>query len=194
MSMSIAIINDIFSDEDLEHIRTTIASCNFEADPHLGRSRVKDGINLVDMMNLKIIDKFYDIARDLGETSLVISGITYVEYSNLYGKPNLPTHFDVDNNDLIINIQIESNTVWPLGLNLDIYELKNNSALIFNANKEVHWRTHKEFKDGEYVRMMFVRFYNPDNLSDYSHLRLSQNDLIFKDAIEFRDSLKFGEK
>lgn len=194
MSMSIAIINDIFSDEDLEHIRTTIANCDVEVDPHLGRSRVKNGINLVGMMNLKIIDKFYDIARDLGETSLVISGITCVEYSNLYGKPNLPTHFDVDNNDLIINIQIDSNTVWPLGLNLDIYELKNNSALIFNANKEVHWRTHKEFKDGEYVRMMFVRFCNPENMSDYSYLSNHPDDEIFKEAREFRDSLKFGEK
>jgi len=178
----------MFSDKDLKHIRTTIAKCDLEVDAHLGRSRIKEGIDLQGMMNLKIIDRFYDIAKDLGETSLVMSGITCVEYSNLYGKPNLPPHFDGDNNDLIINMQIDSNTVWPLGLNLNVYELKNNSALIFNANKEVHWRTHKEFKDGEYVKMIFVRFCNLDNLSDYSHLRLSQDDPVFKDARDIRES------
>jgi hypothetical protein len=85
-------------------------------------------------------------------------------------------------------MQIDANTVWPLGLNLDVYELENNSALIFNANKEIHWRTHKEFKDGEYVNMMFVRFSHSEYLSDYSHLDLIQNDPIFTDIRAFRDS------
>ena len=62
--MSIAIINDMFSDKDLKHIRTTIAKCDLEVDAHLGRSRIKEGIDLQGMMNLKIIDRFYDIAKD----------------------------------------------------------------------------------------------------------------------------------
>lgn len=184
--MSITLIENIFSDEDMEQILKTVSNVDFEIDNKLGRVRAIPAIK--NMLPLRIIEKFNDIVIQMGYRSLNMAGITYVEYSNLYGKPNLPPHFDGDDNELIINMQIDANTVWPLGLNLDVYELKNNSALIFNANKEVHWRTHKKFKDGEYVNMMFIRFANLRNKSDYSHLVLRQNDPIFDDVRAFRDS------
>lgn len=184
--MSITLIENIFSDEDMEHILKTVSSVDFEIDNSLGRVRAVPAIK--NLLHPRIIEKFNDIVIEMGHPSLNMSGITYVEYSNLYGRPNLPPHFDADDNDLIINMQIDANTVWPLGLNLDVYELKNNSALIFNANKEIHWRTHKEFKDGEYVKMMFMRFGNLENKSDYSHLNLVQNDPIFDETRAFRDS------
>ena len=112
-----------------------------------------------------------------------------VEYNSIYGKPNLRTHVDGDTNDLIINIQLDSNTVWDMGLNQKTYTLSDNSALVFNANKEIHWRVHKEFKEGEYVKMLFVRFCNPENMSDYSYLPHHPDDEMFKEAREFRDSL-----
>jgi hypothetical protein len=87
-------------------------------------------------------------------------------------------------------MQLEANTSWDLGLNTTTYTLEDNSALVFNANTEIHWRVKKDFKPGEYVRMMFVRFYNEENPSDYSHLNLTQTHDIFKDARELRDSLK----
>jgi len=184
--MSITLINNIFSNEEMDHILKTVSSVDFEIDNSLGRVRAIPAIK--NLLRPEIIESFNDIVSEMGYTSLNMSGITYVEYSNLYGKPNLPPHFDGDDNDLIINMQIDANTVWPLGLNLDIYELENNSALIFNANKEIHWRTHKEFKDGEYVNMMFVRYGYLENKSDYSHLNLRQNDSIFDDIRAFRDS------
>jgi hypothetical protein len=184
--MSITLIENIFSDEDMDHILKTVSNVDFQIDNNLSRVRAIPAIK--SMLPLKIIEKFNDIANQLGYPPLNMSSITYVEYSNLYGKPNLPPHFDGDDNELIINMQIDANTVWPLGLNLDVYELKNNSALIFNPNKEIHWRTHKEFKDGEYVNMMFIRFVNYETKSDYSHLKLSQNDPIFDDVRAFRDS------
>ena len=183
--MSITLINNIFSDEDMDHILKTVSEGDFEIDNTLGRVRAIPAIK--NLLHSTIIEKFNDIAMQF-DTSLSMSGITYVEYSNLYGKPNLPPHFDGDDNDLIINMQIDANTVWPLGLNLDVYELENNSALIFNANKEIHWRTHKDFKDGEYVKMMFIRFWNLENKSDYSHLRVMLDDPILGDVRVFRDS------
>ena len=76
-----------------------------------------------------------------------------------------------------------------MGLNQKTYTLSDNSALVFNANKEIHWRVHKEFKEGEYVKMLFVRFCNPENMSDYSYLPHHPDDEMFKEAREFRDSL-----
>jgi hypothetical protein len=125
---------------------------------------------------------------------LEINSLTYVEYNSLCGNPNLPPHLDSDVNDLILNIQIESNTDWALGLDLKTYTIEDNSALMFNPNKQIHWRAHKEFKDGEYVRMLFVRFFNPKSPSDYSHLDVLQDHEMFKEAIEFRDSYPQPDK
>jgi hypothetical protein len=87
-------------------------------------------------------------------------------------------------------MQLESNTSWDLGLNLKTYSIEDNQALVFNANTEAHWRVHKDFQEGEYVRMMFVRFQNAEKPSDYSHLtKYWPTDEIFKDIRELRDSL-----
>jgi hypothetical protein len=134
-------------------------------------------------------DRLVDIANKISKTNLMLSTFSYAEYSAKYGAPDLPAHFDYDKNDLVFDIQLESNTSWDLGINLKTYSLENNSALIFNANENVHWRPHKKFKDGEYVKMIFARFCNLTNPSDYSNLNYAQNDPIFDEVIKFRNSL-----
>ena len=184
--MSITIVDNILSKEDLEHIRSIILGSEHIIHQGLGRIEV---LGIEDHLPIEIIEGLTDIARNVSGMPLKMDHAMAVEYSPLYGLPNLKPHLDGDTNDLIINMQLDSNTVWDIGLNLQRYTLNDNSALIFNANKEIHWRVHKEFKEGEYVRMLFVRFYNPENISDYSHLRYSQDHEIFKDARDFRDSL-----
>ena len=183
--MSITIVSDIFSQEEIDFLYQTIKSKEVVCNDELGRLQVND---VRDGLGIKTVDKLNDIVKAITDLPLQIGSATYVEYNSLYGKPNLPPHLDADTNDLIINIQIESNTSWDIGLNLKTYQIKDNCALIFNPNKEIHWRTHKEFKDGEYVRMLFIRLFNPDSTSDYSHLDLKQDDEMFTDAIAFRDS------
>jgi hypothetical protein len=183
--MSIARIDNIFSQEEIDHIKSVIAERDVDFHTGLGRVQIFD---IEGYLLPEIINKLNAIAKDNSDLPLEMTHAMSVEYSPLYGKPNLPPHFDGDTNDLIINIQLESNTVWDIGLNLQTYTLTDNSALVFNANKEVHWRVHKEFKEGEYVKMMFVRFYNSENRSDYSYLPGDPNNEIFKAAREFRDS------
>jgi hypothetical protein len=185
--MSIARIDNIFSQEEIDHIKSVISERDVDLHTGLGRVQIFD---IEGYLLPEIINKLNAIAKDLSDLPLEMTHAMSVEYSPLYGKPNLPPHFDGDTNDLIINIQLESNTVWDIGLNLETYTLNDNSALVFNANKEVHWRVHKEFKEGEYVKMMFVRFYNSEKMSDYSYLPGDPNNEIFKDAREFRDSLR----
>ncbi len=182
--MSITRIDNLFSQEELDHINS-VALDNPTIDTNLGRLQGGQPGLSRDTHN-----RLTDIARSISGLPLQMSHTMAVEYSNLYGKPNLPPHFDGDDNDLIINIQLKSNTVWEMGLNTEVHALSDNSALVFNANKEVHWRAHKDFKDGEYVKMVFVRFCNPGNMSDYSHQRLSQDHPIFRDAAMLRDRLK----
>lgn len=186
--MSISLVKNIFSPEELNFIKNAINKNENEnrSDAILGRKFLG---TLRDISTKEIIEKLCKIAEKETDFPLSIHGGVCFEYSKKYGEPNLPPHFDGDGNDLIINLQLSSNTVWEIGINLNVYEIEDNSALIFNPNKEIHWRTHKEFKDGEYVRMLFVRFYNAKNASDYSDLNLHQNDDIFKEIRKLRDSL-----
>jgi hypothetical protein len=185
--MSIIKVDNILSPEELELIKTEIEKNEIEPDETLGR-KYMGGIHHV--FTPEIEEKLYAIASQATDTPLKMSHGMVVEYSAAYGKPNLPPHFDGDTNDLIINMQLESNTSWDLGLNLKTYSIEDNQALVFNANTEAHWRVHKDFQEGEYVRMMFVRFQNAEKPSDYSHLtKYWPTDEIFKDIRELRDSL-----
>lgn len=184
--MSIMRIDNIFSQDEIDHINNVVSNSPTTIHDDLGRIQ---GGGAGQWLLPKTHTKLTDIAREFSGLPLKMDHAMTVEYSNLYGTPNLRTHLDGDTNDLIINIQLEANTVWTMGLNLETYNLNDNSALVFNANKEIHWRVHKEFKDGEYVRMMFVRFYNTENRSDYSYLPNHPDDEMFKEAREFRDSL-----
>lgn len=113
-----------------------------------------------------------------------------VIYSAEYGDPRLPPHFDGDFTDFIIDYQLDSSTTWPLGADLSVYPLKDNSAVGFNPNKTIHWRPEKQFQPGEYVTMIFFRFVNSENPSDNSHLPHHPDDEVFKEVAAFRDSYK----
>jgi len=185
--MTILKVENILTQEELALIKDAIEKNRIQPDNILGRKNM-GGIQ--NTFTPEIEDKMYAIAKQASDLPLKMAHGMVVEYSSEYGTPNLPPHFDGDTNDLIINMQLEANTSWDLGLNTTTYTLEDNSALVFNANTEIHWRVKKDFKPGEYVRMMFVRFYNEENPSDYSHLNLTQTHDIFKDARELRDSLK----
>jgi hypothetical protein len=161
--------------------------------------RIQFNINnigdLFPVKNLELADKLLTIrltklANSISGLDLTLSSITYVEYSSRYGTPSLPPHYDGDNNDLIVNYQFDSNTRWDIGVNFETYEIKNNSALVFNPNKTAHWRPNKIFNDGDFVKMIFFRFAKKENPTDYSDLqKFWPNDEVFKNICEFRNSL-----
>lgn len=202
--MMIQIVEDIFSSDQLEIINKAIEGVSIPTTDEeqyitsaenngtglaeeLGRIQIG---NISDLLPQKIIDTLDSIGKSAVEYPVQMDHILYTEYNKKYGKPNLPPHFDGDTNDFIINMQLSSNTSWDLGLNFNTYTLKDNSALIFNGNTEIHWRKHKEFQDGEYVKMLFIRFYNLEKRSDYSHVPMNQAHDIFKDVRLFRDNLQ----
>lgn len=201
--MSAYYVDNIFSPDQVEYIHSLINNTVIpEVDGEyvafednngtglckgLGRLQIGNlGLRMPDSMK----SRMYEILSSVTDSPMAISHALYVEYNAKYGQPNLPPHFDGDTNDFIINYQLDANTAWDLGIDLDTYTLENNSALIFNANTSIHWRTHKEFKEGEYVKMLFVRFYNSEVRSDYSHVPMNQTDQAFVEARAFRDSLK----
>jgi len=195
--MNIHLIDNLFTPEQIKHLNKVIndikvpAYENGDRGPGICKElgRLQYG-NILRSLTKDITDRIYSIISGITNIKLAIDHAVVVEYSNKYGKPNLPPHLDGDTNDLIINFQLDSNTSWDLGLNFETYRLKDNSAIIFNGNTEVHWRAHKDFKDREFVKMIFIRFYKLEDRSDYSHLNINQPDDIFKEFTEFRNSSK----
>ena len=185
--MDILKIENIFTQEELSVLNEIIIKQNFDVDNNLGRNIIQD---IKRDLPIDIIDKFYKISEKFTSKPLSIDHVMCVEYNKKYGEPNLNPHFDRDTNSLIINFQLSANTDWGLGLNEEVYQLKDNSAVLFNGNTEIHWRPHKEFKSGEYVKMIFVRFCNPSNLPDYSHLPDHPSDIFFKKVNAVRENLK----
>jgi hypothetical protein len=183
--MSISYIENLFSDIELININNIINNSKANKDDtQLGRKLISE-LNFSENIRQKIAK----ICGDILGTEVSLANSTYAEYNNIYGNPNLPPHFDGDNNILVVDYQLESNTSWDLGVDVKSYPLQDNSALIFNTNKHIHWRPHKNFKDGEYIKMLFFRVHDPKNPVDNSHLNYSQNHKIFEEAIKFRDSL-----
>ena len=184
-------IPNVFTPEEIAEINQTIA----DLDPKyvykhhdLGRLNM-DSI----IFPFHITKKVEDLVRDLYniDPSIEIESPNplCVEYSSEYGKPHLPPHYDTDSTDVIIDYQLSSNTDWPLGLNKELMPLQDNAAVIFNPNIHIHWRPHKKFQPGEYVRMIFFRFLNKNNPSDYSYLPEHYKDPAFAEIRELRDNV-----
>lgn len=166
--MSITNIKDIFLDSELyifNNIISNHSSTNDESiNSFLGRFEIREGFI---PMPINTTEKLLALASDFFDCAYSLSSVVYVEYSNAYGTPSLPPHFDEDQNDLIINYQLSSNTSWGVGVGSNLYSLDDNSALLFNPNTNIHWRPQKTFKDGEYVRMIFFRFCKKETRSQY---------------------------
>jgi hypothetical protein len=127
------------------------------------------------------------VAKIVGKELDSIGGV-FAEYNSKYGQPNLPPHFDGDNNSLIIDYQYKSNTSWGLGVDTTVFEMEDNKAIIFNPNEYPHWRPRKVFEDGEFIIMIFFRFPDGSGQTDYSHMRMSQEDSVFADIRKIRDA------
>lgn len=198
--MSVDIIDNLFSESDLILIKNIINSITIPDAPHqyeggMGHDKTLSREQAGDIpLTKEIKDTLTKFVNEKYGPGLVLHHSMYVDYSNKHGNPNLPPHFDRDECSVVIDYQLESNTVWDLGVGLNTYSIKDNSALIFNANENIHWRPHKDFADGEYVKMILFRFYNPIDRVDYSNLpRFSWNS-IFKEVNEYRDSLYSNRK
>ena len=199
--MSVKKVNDLLSEKEITYFNVITNSLkipvnqdgNFIYDEDTGFS-ISKTLGKLHMTfkknnNKELILKLKNIADSFVGFEVDFMGATYVEYSPKYGIPELPPHFDADSTDLIINYQLKSNTSWDVGVNEEIYKMEDNSAIMFNPNKDIHWRSKKIFEADEFVKMIFFRFGKLNNPTDNSHLRYSLDNKIYKDVNAFRDSL-----
>lgn len=128
----------------------------------------------------EIIDKIFKIVQNEADpsfTDLKFQFAIYAEYSTKSGgNPMLNPHFDVsDVSTVLLDYQLDSNTIWPIAVEQDVFELENNGALLFESVGSIHYRPIKNFSDEEFVKMLFFRFSTSKNLpgktkEDYKRL------------------------
>jgi hypothetical protein len=183
--MSVVKVKDVFSKEYIKTLFDLIDKSEISDDERLGRS-----ISILPTL-INFNEGLKEIVNELNVKDLSVSSVTYVEYNNKYGTPNLPPHFDGDFNELIVNYQLSSNTSWDVGVGKEVYKTEDNSALIFNPNKNIHWRPIKNFNDGEFIKMLFFRLCNKEESkrNDYSEFRFSMDHPVYKEVNDIRNSL-----
>ena len=182
-------IKDLFTQQELEWIDLAIQNAPTEDDPVLGRVTKH-----ITKPSNNFLWKLIQTTNSTFNKELVLGPITYTRYSAKFGKPNLPPHIDRDKVEVIVDYQYKSNTNWPLGLNKTIYEMEDNSALMFNPNKNIHWRPIKDFDSEEFVEMIFFRFFEIENgqvVSDYTDVlpREGTYNPELEEVEEFRNKL-----
>lgn len=205
MGIIYPLINNIFSIDQIDAIHQIVKKCEPERDEFLGR------VNTVITITEDLANTVTKIAKEVSP-DLFFASAQYAEYNGEYGKPNLPPHLDAatymtcssncnhempeiqainksPTNDLILSYQLSSNTNWGIGVDTDVYIPEDNSGVLFNPNSSIHWRTIKEFKGGEYVKMLFFRFATvPD--SNYSHIKYTYKHDMLDKVSTLRDSLQ----
>ena len=110
-----------------------------------------------------ILDKIFNNVKEIlkDEYPVLTSGLViYAEYSTATGgQPKLNAHFDISQaRSLILDYQLESNTLWGIGVEDKIFDLKDNSGILFDPTAKIHYRPQKNFLDGEFVKLLFFRF------------------------------------
>ena len=180
------IINNVLSQSEIEEIQEALDLCpNIEEQSLYGRYMFHDVIWKEEpTFKSTILHKVQEVTGK----PYSYSGAACAEYTNKAGEPNLPPHFDGDSTDLILTYQIASNKQWGVGVDLNVYTIEDNDAVMFHPNENMHWRPHATFEDGEFVRVMFIRFALPQR-SDYSDKALDIYDPAFDEARAYRDSL-----
>lgn len=109
-----------------------------------------------------ILDKVIALAYDLynldhGQITNLVS-VSYVEYNHKYGNPILVPHKDYGQCGLILDYQLDSNIDWPIMVDGEEFNLKNNELLSLFPLSQYHWRPAIKWENGNFLKMLFFEF------------------------------------
>lgn len=166
------IIKDVFTTEQLLVIQEKIKSSMRVVDKKFGRYtssiRPSNGekdddspLVLPDEMHKRL----YQLASDNFSKTAKQSYIKSAKYSGfLNPSPNLPAHLDDNACSYTIDLQLSSNVNWPIYINGEEFTLKDNWAVVYDGENDLHWR--EDFPNRNpmsFVHMIFFHFVEPEH-------------------------------
>jgi hypothetical protein len=155
------IIKNIFSDEEINKI--LINSLNSR--DIVFKEKMGQRLYRLDLPE-EIKQKVTDIAKiHSGVNSLVLTEWCYCVYMPHFSEegkinPKLIPHVDqnMGGKRITLDVQVCSNTSWPINVLDTEYILEDNDALLFSGTDQMHGRPEKIFQHKEYVGMLFLHF------------------------------------
>lgn len=153
------IVDSVLTDEEINTLYSIIENSEKGYLMELFNQKISD-FALPENISKKIIAKCEELS---GESDLEITEYQFSRYEKIVNEdgsirnPNLFPHYDgtFPEPRFTFDYQIGGNTTWPLVVENAVFELKNNQALTFSGTHQIHWRSKKDFKDGERIDMIF---------------------------------------
>jgi hypothetical protein len=162
------IIYNVFTKDEIKDIETAVSlkKDDTEVQTFLGRTRLDYSNKDIDNLPHSILSKANDLIKEFSDKDkrrYSFKYFTLVEYNNEFGMPQLGPHKDTCAFTGTILCQLDSNVSWDIYVEGIPYTLIDNSALLINARDQDHWRIHKEFNDGDYLKMVFLHYLDLDD-------------------------------
>lgn len=163
------IIKNVFSKKEIEYLKNVIQekeSLNlYTLKPDTGRIFIK-----LDILNQTITNKVEKIIKNYYNKNYKITKIAFHRYKLEYGTPNLKPHIDTLGLQIVFNYQIESNKNWDIIINGEVIKLKDNDAVIFEGEKDLHARKLINFDSNDYVSMLAFICVTNDHWSNFTDI------------------------
>jgi hypothetical protein len=144
------LIKNVFTQEQIDYLKDLAYSgSEVSLCEERGRQDIFIGPNIRQDIKDLVLSYFDD--------SFSLYHVTYSEYSLKHGIPNLPNHEDPKDHttSLTFDYQLEANISWPLYADGVTHDMEDNDAMIFDPKNMTHGRPELEFKQDDYVRILF---------------------------------------
>lgn len=107
------------------------------------------------------------IAKEVTGENWLIADFALCTYTNKTGKPNLKMHRDENfkSQRICFDYQLESNTSWDIIVGKEMYQIEDNSGILFSSTDQYHGRPNKDFQDEEYIKLIFFHM-SKDGIQD----------------------------
>jgi hypothetical protein len=173
--------DDMFSEKEhnvlKSHMLYLLKNKDFVFFDEVDRSKYSDGWEINHHVGRIEITLPYEIVPEDIKSILMEKGsainpdsyieyVEFVRYSNIFGLPRVDPHIDPPSKQqFMFNIQIDGNVDWDIvnykedGMP-ENFTLKNGECLVMDVCNDVHWRDPVALKDGQFLDMMFVHYYD----------------------------------
>jgi hypothetical protein len=132
----------------------------------------------------KIKNRVTNQMKIIHNQNVKLEEISFARYSKEYSDiPVLTPHYDntFTHPRVTLDVQLRANIDWPIVVEGHEIILSDNTAAAFSGTHQVHWRKPLEFKDGDFVEMLFCHF----SLEDSLPITLSEKQKIESNMMRF---------
>ena len=150
--------NNFFSEEEIKCLKKDIKKSKDIERIESRHGRISKSFEVSDCIKNKI-----DSIANTYSKNINLRYIGHSIYSKKYGTPRLPMHLDEPACEFTIDYQLDGNISWPIFINNQEFILKNNDAVTFIGEEDLHWRNKINFDENSFLELVFFHFSSDDH-------------------------------